>query len=93
MRDKLTKKRVKADYRFIVKVLNLDSKFFKYCESRFRVKSTNRRAYTFLKKSGYSDDQLLSIWLCIKEKGFSSYEEWLKETIRIAKTPWLDDDD
>lgn len=94
MRDKLTKKRVKkADYLLIVQTLGLGAEFNAYCVKKHHIKSANRKALYFLKQNGYNDVVLSDIYQDLQARGLYTFDDWLDEAIRIAKTPWLDDDD
>ena len=62
-------------------------KYYKHLRYKHRKISRNKAAYYFaLKKFGYSTTAKYAV--CIRAYG--SYDGWIKETIRIAKTPWLD---
>lgn len=92
MRDKLTKKRVKkADYLLIIQTEGLSSQFNAYLYKHQNIKSMQRKALYFLKSVGYNDVVLSNIYADLKSRGFTTFEDWLNEAIRIAKTPWLDD--
>lgn len=93
MRDKLTKKRVKkADYLLIVQVLGLNADFEHYLITKKHIKSVNRKALYFLKSIGYNDVALSDIYADLNVRGLFTFDDWLNEAIRIAKTPWLDDE-
>lgn len=88
MRDKLTKKRIKVDYLLVIKCADLESDFLRWQQSKKSKISFNRQAYAFCKMRKVDVDRIYS--LCL-ENGITSYDEYLAELIRVAKTPWLDD--
>lgn len=89
MIDKLTKKRVKkVDYRLIIKVAGLESKFSDYLFVRRSNISMRRLALAFLRSENVD---IPYIWNLIQEKHISSNAELMEEYISIAKyNAWKD---
>lgn len=83
-KDKLIKKRDRIDYDEIIDLCKLGKKYFQFCycykKQHPRCKSKRKLQYLFLKHCKIDFDY----WL---KRQFS-----LEEAIRIAKTPWLDED-
>jgi len=82
MTDKITKKRVKVDYKGLIKGSGLWFAFKKFKKSKPRkTKSDRKLMYCFCLK--YLRSQLSDV---------INFQLDLDECIRIAKTPWLDEE-
>lgn len=80
MKDKISK-RVKVDYKALIKGHGLWSVYKRFRRAHSQIKSDRRLMYCFCKS-----------WLPSQLKLAIAYENNLDECIRIAKTPWLDED-
>lgn len=89
MRDKLTKKRVKVDYLLVIKCADLESEFLRWQQHKKNKISFNRQAYSFCKHKKVDVDGIYQMCL---DHGINNFDQYLDELIRIAKTPWLDED-
>jgi len=82
MEDKLTKKRIKVDYKGLIKGKGLWFVYKQFCkEKKRKINSDRRLMYCFCNK--YLRSELEDI---------RAFNYDLDETIRIAKTPWLDEE-
>lgn len=91
MRDKLTKKRIKVDYQLIIRVLNLDLDFLEYqFKSNNRI-STNRQALAFLTHK-IGKDKIEDVWNECLNKGYQSFDDYIKENCRLAQVNIWEDD-
>lgn len=89
MRDKLTKKRIKVDYLLVLKCADLEEEFLSWQQKRKSSISFNRLAYAFCKIKHVDIDRIFG-W-CL-ERGIKSYDEYLKECIRLAQDhSWVED--
>lgn len=79
MKDKLTK-RVKVDYKALIKGHGLWSVFKRFKKQHKNIKSDRRLMYCFCKS-----------WLPVELSEVVKWQQDIQEMQRIAQTPWLED--
>lgn len=89
MRDKLTKKRVKVDYLLVIKIANQELDFLRWQQKKSSKISFNRLAYSFCK---HKKIDVYTIYNLCLERGLNTYDDYIKELCRIARTPWIEED-
>lgn len=82
MKDILTKKRVKVDYLLIISLLGMQDSFLNYLNKRHKAISVQRSALAFLRVNKVD---IADCYYNYISKGFTTYEDYQKELIRIAQ--------